>query len=53
MSLALNLYLDPNSFNNYGGMIATSVVFLIPAVVIFLIFPKQSVEGVATSELKD
>ncbi|MBC8062149.1 MAG: carbohydrate ABC transporter permease [Clostridiaceae bacterium] len=53
VSLALNLYLDPNSFNNYGGMLAMSVVSLVPVVIIFLIFQKQLVEGVATSGLKD
>lgn len=53
VSLALNMFLDPNSANNYGGMFAMSVVSLIPVVVIFLIFQKYLVEGVASSGLKD
>lgn len=52
VSLALNMYLDPASFNNYGGLFAMSVVSLIPVVTVFLIFQKHLVEGVATSGLK-
>lgn len=30
ISLALNMYLDPNSYNNYGGLFAMSVISLLP-----------------------
>jgi len=52
VSLALNLYLDPNSFSNYGGLFAMSVVSLIPVIAVFLMFQKYLVEGMATSGLK-
>jgi len=52
VSLALNLYLDPNSFNNYGGLFAMSVVSLIPVIGVFLVFQRYLVEGMATSGLK-
>src|SRR5690606_16701501 len=48
VSLALNLYLDPNSFSNYGGLFAMSVVSLIPVIAVFLVFQKYLVEGMAT-----
>lgn len=53
VSLALNLFLDPNSLNNYGGLFAMSVVSLIPVIVIFLIFQKYLVEGIATTGMKN
>lgn len=53
VSLALNMFLDPNALNNYGGMFAMSVVSIIPVIVIFLCLQKYLVEGVATSGLKD
>jgi multiple sugar transport system permease protein len=53
VSLALNMYLDPNANSNYGGMFAMSVLSLIPVIVIFLFFQKYLVEGIATSGLKD
>jgi multiple sugar transport system permease protein len=53
VSLALNAYLDPNSLNNYGGMFAMSILSIIPVVVIFLIFQKFLVEGIATTGMKD
>jgi multiple sugar transport system permease protein len=52
VSLALNLYLDPNSFSNYGGLFAMSIISLIPVILVFLIFQRYLVEGVATSGLK-
>jgi multiple sugar transport system permease protein len=53
VSLALNMYLDPNAANNYGGMFSMSVVSLVPVVVIFFVFQRYLVEGVASSGLKD
>ena len=53
VSLALNAFLDPTSYSNYGAMFAMSVLSIIPVVVIFLIFQKYLVEGIATTGLKD
>lgn len=50
--LALNMYLDPNSYNNYGGLFAMSVLSLLPVIAFFIIFQKQLVEGIATEGLK-
>ncbi len=50
--LALNMYLDPNSYNNYGGLFAMSVISLLPVILVFIIFQKQLVEGIATEGLK-
>ena len=50
--LALNLYLDPNSYNNYGGLFAMSVVSLLPVIVVFIAFQKYIVEGIATDGIK-
>lgn len=52
VSLALNMFLDPNSYSNYGGMFAMSVVSLIPVIVVFLFFQKHLVEGIATTGIK-
>ena len=45
ISLALNMYLDPNSYNNYGGLFAMSVISLLPVLVFFIIFQKYLVDG--------
>lgn len=50
--LALNLYLDPNSYNNYGGLFAMSVVSLLPVIIVFIAFQKYIVEGIATDGIK-
>lgn len=50
--LAINLYLDPNSYNNYGGLFAMSVVSLLPVIVVFILFQKYIVEGIATDGIK-
>lgn len=50
--LALNMYLDPNSYNNYGGLFAMSVISLLPVILFFIIFQKQLVEGIASEGLK-
>lgn len=50
--LALNLYLDPNAFNNYGGLFAMSVISLIPIILFFLFFQKYLVQGIVTEGLK-
>ncbi len=50
--LALNMYLDPNSYNNYGGLFAMSVVSIIPVIAFFIAFQKYIVEGIATDGIK-
>ncbi|TDF97732.1 carbohydrate ABC transporter permease [Paenibacillus piri] len=52
VSLALKLFLDGDSLNNWGGMFAMSTLSLVPIVVIFFIFQKYIVEGISTSGLK-
>ena len=50
--LALNMYLDPNSFNNYGGLFAMSVISLLPVIIVFICFQKYLVEGIAMDGIK-
>ncbi len=50
--LALNMFLDPNSYNNYGGLFAMSVVSIIPIIVFFIIFQKYLVDGIAMDGIK-
>ena len=50
--LALNMYLDPNSYNNYGGLFAMSVISIIPVILFFIVFQKYIVEGIATDGIK-
>jgi len=52
VSLALKLFLDGESLNNWGGMFAMSTLSLVPVFVIFFIFQKYIVEGISTSGLK-
>ena len=50
--LALNMYLDPNSYNNYGGLFAMSVISLLPVILFFIIFQKYLVDGIAMDGIK-
>jgi len=50
--LALNMYLDPNSYNNYGGLFAMSWISLVPIILFFIIFQKYLVEGIAMDGIK-
>ena len=52
ISLALNMYLDPNSYNNYGGLFAMSVISLLPMIIFFIIFQKYLVNGIAMDGIK-
>jgi multiple sugar transport system permease protein len=52
VSLALKLFLDGESLNNWGGMFAMSTLSLLPICVVFFIFQKFIVEGISTSGLK-
>lgn len=50
--LALNMYLDPNSYNNYGGLFAMSVISLLPVIIFFIIFQRYLVDGIAMDGIK-
>lgn len=52
VSLALNMFLDPNAYNNYGGLFAMSFVSLLPIIVFFIIFQKYIVDGIAMDGIK-
>lgn len=52
VSLALKLFLDGDSLNNWGGMFAMASASLIPIVIVFFIFQRYIVEGISTSGLK-
>lgn len=52
VSLALKLFLDGDSLNNWGGMFAMSTLSLVPIVVVFFTFQRFIVEGISTSGLK-
>ena len=52
LSLALNLFLDPNTYNNYGALFAMSLLSLLPALIIFIIFQRYLVEGIAMDGIK-
>ena len=50
--LGLNSFIDRASGSSYGGMLAMSVVTLVPTVVVFLLCQKRLVDGVANSGIK-
>ena len=52
MCIRDRLYTDPNSYNNYGGLFAMSVISLLPVILIFIKFQKYLVEGIATDGIK-
>ena len=52
VSLALKLFSDPGSSSDYGAMFAMANLSLIPSVLIFFIFQRYLVDGIATSGLK-
>lgn len=52
VSLALKLFLDGDSINNWGGMFAMTTLSLVPIVAVFFLFQKYIVEGISTSGLK-
>ena len=43
LSLALNMYLDPDAYNDYGGLFAMSVLSLIPILIFFIICCQEGV----------
>ncbi|SFB56060.1 multiple sugar transport system permease protein [Cohnella sp. OV330] len=52
VSLALKMFLDGDSVNNWGGMFAMATLSLVPIFVIFFVFQRYIVEGISTSGLK-
>ena len=52
VALALKLFADPSSSSDYGAMFAMAALSLVPVVMIFFIFQRQLVEGIASSGIK-
>lgn len=52
VSLALKLFLDGESLNNWGGMFAMATLSLVPIFIVFFVFQRYIVEGISTSGLK-
>jgi multiple sugar transport system permease protein len=50
--LGLNAFVDRASGSSYGGMLAMSVVTLVPTVAVFLASQRRLVDGVATTGIK-
>jgi multiple sugar transport system permease protein len=52
VSLALQLFTDPNTSSNYGEVFAMSTLSLVPSLLLFIFFQKYMVEGISTTGLK-
>ena len=52
VAMALKNFCDPGSSSDYGARFAMSTLSIVQAVVIFLIFQKSLVEGIASSGIK-
>ncbi|MGW6024017.1 carbohydrate ABC transporter permease [Streptomyces sp. NPDC055099] len=52
VSLGLKMFVDQEGLANYGGMIALSLVALLPVLAFFLAFQRYLIDGMATSGLK-
>ncbi|MEV5439724.1 carbohydrate ABC transporter permease [Streptomyces sp. NPDC052682] len=52
VSLGLKMFVDQEAVANYGGMIAMSLVALLPVLAFFLAFQRYLIDGMATSGLK-
>ncbi|MGW0904820.1 carbohydrate ABC transporter permease [Streptomyces sp. NPDC002853] len=52
VSLGLKMFVDQVGLANYGGMIAMSLVALLPVLAFFLAFQRYLIDGMATSGLK-
>ena len=52
VAMALKTFTDPTSSSDYGAMFAMSTLSLVPITIIFLIFQKSLVEGIASSGIK-
>ncbi len=52
VSLGLRLFLDAVGISNWGPMLAMSTLALVPVFVLFLLFQRLLVEGIATTGMK-
>ncbi len=52
VSLALQLFNDPSSGSDIGATLAMSTLSIVPATILFLIFQKSLVEGIASTGIK-
>ena len=52
ISMALKLFNDPGSGSDIGSTLAMSTLSIVPATIIFLIFQKSLVEGIASTGIK-
>ncbi len=52
IALALQLFNDPSSGSDIGSTLAMSTLSIIPATILFLIFQKSLVEGIASTGIK-
>ena len=52
ISLALQLFNDPSSGSDIGSTLAMSTLSIVPATIIFLVFQKSLVEGIASTGIK-
>lgn len=51
--MALRMFSDAGSTSNWGAMMAMATLSLIPDLVIFIVFQKYLVEGIATTGMKN
>ncbi|WP_156724819.1 carbohydrate ABC transporter permease [Streptomyces apocyni] len=52
VALGLKMFVDQDGLADYGGMIAMSLVALLPVLLFFLAFQRYLIDGMATSGLK-
>jgi multiple sugar transport system permease protein len=52
VSLGMMMFRDQETVSNYGGLIAMSLVALLPVLLFFLAFQRYLIDGMATSGLK-
>ena len=52
VSIALKMFADPNTQTNWSGLFAMTTLSIVPVVVVFMVFQRYLVEGVATTGLK-
>ena len=52
VSLALRMFSDPAAATPWGDLLAMATLSIIPILVIFIMFQRYLVEGIATSGLK-
>ncbi|MFB7757749.1 carbohydrate ABC transporter permease, partial [Streptomyces sp. NPDC056121] len=52
LPMALRLFVDSTSSQDYGAMLGMSVLSLLPVIVFFVAFQRLLIEGAATSGMK-